>query len=109
MKIEAMKNTQTEETLEMENLGKRTGTTDASITNRTQMEERISGIEDTIEEIDTTVNENVRAKKFLTQNIQGIWNTMKRINLNYSQQNNKKKLSQHKDMPINILACFLNF
>jgi hypothetical protein len=91
MKIEAMKNTQTEETLEMENLGKRTGTTDANITNRTQMEERISGIEDTIEEIDTTVNENVRAKKFLTQNIQGIWNTMKRINLNYSQQNNKKK------------------
>ena len=42
MEIEAIKKTQTEEILEMENLGKRTGTTDASITNRIQeMEERI--------------------------------------------------------------------
>ena len=39
----------------MENLGKRSGGTDASITNRIQeIEERISGIEDTIEDIDTT-------------------------------------------------------
>ena len=53
MEIEAIKKTQVEATLEMENLGKRTGTTDASITNRIQeMEERISGIED----IDTSVN-----------------------------------------------------
>ena len=38
----------------MENLGKRTGTTDISITNRIQeTEERISGAEDTIENIDT--------------------------------------------------------
>ena len=42
-------------TLEMENLGKQTGITDASITNRIQeIEERISGVEDTIEEIETT-------------------------------------------------------
>ena len=35
----------------MENLGKRIGTTDANITNRVQkVEERIPGIEDTIEE-----------------------------------------------------------
>ena len=35
----------------MENLGKRSGVTDANITNRIQeIEERISGIEDTIEE-----------------------------------------------------------
>ena len=35
----------------MENLGKRTGTTDASFTNRIQeMEERFSGIEDMTEE-----------------------------------------------------------
>lgn len=40
----------------MENLGKQTGTTDVNIINTTQeMEERISGIEDTIEEIDTSV------------------------------------------------------
>ena len=52
MKIEAIKKTQTKEILEMENLGKRTGPTDANITNRIQkMKERISGIEDTREEI----------------------------------------------------------
>jgi hypothetical protein len=31
------------------------------------MEERISGIEDTIAETNTSVKENVKAKKFLTQ------------------------------------------
>jgi hypothetical protein len=59
---------------------KRTGTTDASITNRIQkMEERISGIENTTEEIDTSIKENVKSKKKkkVTQNIQEIWNTMK--------------------------------
>ena len=54
----------------MENLGKRTGTTDASIINRIQeMEERISGVK------------GVKSKKFLTQYIQEIWDTMKRSNL----------------------------
>ena len=57
----------------MENLGKRTGTTDASTNNRIQgMEERISGTEDAIEEIDTSVKESVKSKRFLTQNIQEI-------------------------------------
>jgi hypothetical protein len=45
------------------------------------MEERISGIEDTTEDIDTTVKENTKFRKFLTQNIQEIWDTMKRTNL----------------------------
>jgi hypothetical protein len=45
------------------------------------MEESISGMEDTKEEIDTSVKVNVKAKKFPTQNSQGIWNTMKRSNL----------------------------
>ena len=50
--IEAIKKTQTESILEMENPREKTETTDASITNRIQeKEERISGIEDTIEEI----------------------------------------------------------
>ena len=55
-------------------LGKRTGTTDTSIIDRIQKmeEERISGIEETIEEIDTPVKENAKYKKFLTQNIQEI-------------------------------------
>jgi hypothetical protein len=76
IEIEAMKKSQTEEILKMENLRKRTGTTDASTTNRIQeMEERISGVED------TSVNQIVTSKKFLTQNIQKIWDTMKRPTL----------------------------
>ena len=56
MEVETIKKTQMEANLEMENLEKRSGNTDASITNRIQeIEERISGVEDTIEEIDTTV------------------------------------------------------
>ena len=48
----------------MENLGKRPGVIDTSITNRIQeIEERISGAEDTIENIDTTVKENAKCKK----------------------------------------------
>ena len=71
-----------EATLEIKYLGKRTGTTDTSIINRIQeMEERISGIENTREEIDTPVKENAKYNKFLTQNIQEIWDKMKRINL----------------------------
>ena len=66
----------------MENLGKRGGATDASITNRIQeIEERISGAEDIIENIDTTVKENAKSKKLLTQNIQEIQDTMRRPNL----------------------------
>jgi transcription elongation factor len=53
------KKTQIMANLEMENLGKRSGITDISITNRIQVtEERISGIKDMVEEIDTTVKEN---------------------------------------------------
>ena len=68
--MEVMKKTQTERWLDMENLGKRTGTTETSITNRIQeIEERISGIEDTIEEIDSLIKENIKSNKFLSQNI----------------------------------------
>jgi uncharacterized coiled-coil protein SlyX len=70
--IETMKKSQREATLELENQGKKSGVIDASITNRIQeIEERISGAEDTIENIDTTVKENAKAKskKLLTQNI----------------------------------------
>ena len=50
MEIEPIKKTQTEEILEMENLGKRTETIDVSTANRIQeIEERILGVEDTIE------------------------------------------------------------
>ena len=45
------------------------------------MEERISGTEDSIENMDTTINENAKCKKILTKNIQEIQNTMRRPNL----------------------------
>ena len=45
------------------------------------MEERISGIEDTIEEIDTLIKERAKFKRFLTKIIQEIWDTMKTTNL----------------------------
>ena len=55
MEIETVKKSQRETTLEMENLGKISGVIDASITNRIQViEERISGAEDTSENIDRT-------------------------------------------------------
>ena len=70
MEIETIKKSQREITLELENLGKRSGVIDTSITNRIQkIEERISGAEDTIEIIDTTVKGNAKSKKLLTQNI----------------------------------------
>ena len=45
------------------------------------MEERISGAEDSIENMGITNKENAKCKKILTQNIQEIQNTMRRPNL----------------------------
>lgn len=56
MEVEAIKKTQTDGILEMKNLGKRTGTTDASITNIIQeMEKIILEVEYMTEEIDVSV------------------------------------------------------
>ena len=58
MEVETIKKSQRETTLETENLGKRSGDKDASIINRIQeTEERITGAEDTIENIDTTIRQ----------------------------------------------------
>jgi chromosome segregation ATPase len=58
MEVETIKKSQRETTLEIENLGK-SGAINVSITNRIQeIEERISGAEDTIENIDTIIKEN---------------------------------------------------
>jgi predicted nucleic acid-binding Zn-ribbon protein len=82
MEIETIKTSQSETTLEMENLEKRSGVIDASITNKIQeIEERISGADDTIENIDTAVKENANCKKLFTQNIQEIQDTRRRPNL----------------------------
>ena len=55
------------------------------------MEERISGAEDNIESIDTTVRENVKIKKLLNQNIQEIQDTMRRPNLKIISVEDRKK------------------
>ena len=45
------------------------------------MEERISGAEDSIENIDKTVREDAKTKNLLTQSVQEIQDTMRRPNL----------------------------
>jgi predicted nucleic acid-binding Zn-ribbon protein len=58
-KVDTIKKTQSEATLEIETLGKKSGTIDASISNRIQeIEERLSGAEDSIENICTLMKEN---------------------------------------------------
>jgi hypothetical protein len=45
------------------------------------MEDRLSGTEDKVEGVDNSVKENVKSKNIQAQNIQDIWNTLKRPNL----------------------------
>ena len=80
MEGETIKESQRERTLEIEILGKKPGT--ENFNNRTQeMEERISGVADSIENMDTTIKENVKCKKILIQSIHEIQHTMRRPNL----------------------------
>jgi hypothetical protein len=46
-----------------------------------EIQGRISGAEDFIENMGTTIKENAKYKKILTQNIQEIQDTMRRPNL----------------------------
>ena len=62
--VDTIKKTQSEATLEIETLGKKSGTIDASISYRIQeMEERISGAEDSIENIGTTIKKKCKMQK----------------------------------------------
>ena len=82
MEVETIKKSQRETTLEIEILGKKSGMIDGRISKRIkEMEERISGAEDSIENMDTTIKENAKYKKTLTQNIQEIQDTTRRPNL----------------------------
>jgi hypothetical protein len=77
--VDKIKTTQSKVTMETKTLGKKSGIIDASISNRIQeIEERISGAEDSKENIDTTIKENVKCKKNLLQNIQEMQYTMRR-------------------------------
>jgi predicted nucleic acid-binding Zn-ribbon protein len=61
--IDTIKKTQSEAMLEIETIGKKSGTIDASFSNRIQeMEERISEADDSIENICTTIKENTKHK-----------------------------------------------
>lgn len=52
----------------MKNIGTETRASKESLSNRIQeMEERLSGLQDTIEEMDTFVKENVKSKTYLAQ------------------------------------------
>jgi hypothetical protein len=102
MEVETIKKTQSEATLEIETLGKKSGTINWSISNRIQeMEERISGTEDSIENTDTTIKESAKCKTILTQNIQEIQDKMRRTNLRIIgvDENEDFKLEE----PVNIL------
>ena len=77
MEVETIKKSQSESSLEIENFGKNS----ASTTEIQEIKERISGAEDTIGNIDSTVKENAKCIKLVTQNIQEIQNTMRRPNL----------------------------
>jgi len=73
MEVEEIKKGHRKTTLDVENQRKRKGAVDTSITNRIQeIEERISGAEDSIDIIDTMVKDNVKWKKLLVQNKQKI-------------------------------------
>jgi chromosome segregation ATPase len=62
--VDTIKKTHSEAMLEIETLGKKSGTIDVSINNRIQeMEERISGAKDSIENIGPTIKENGKCKK----------------------------------------------
>ena len=64
--VDTIKKIQSEAMLEIETLG----SIYANISNRKQeMQERPSGTEDSIENIGTTIKENGKCKKILTQNI----------------------------------------
>ena len=82
MKVETIKKSQRETTLKIEDLEKKSGAKDARITIRIQkIEERISGAEDTIETIGTTIKENAKFKKIVTENNQEIQEKVGRPNL----------------------------
>ena len=99
--VETIKKTQSDASLEIENLGKNSGVIDACINNRIQeIEERISDDEDTIENIDSTVKENAKCKKIATQYIKEIQDTMRRPNLRIMGIEKCKDL--HLEEPVNI-------
>ena len=124
MEIETIKKTQSERILEIEILGKKSGTLDASIRNRIQeMEGRDPGAEDSIENMDTAIKENAKCKMILTQNMQEIQDSKRRPNLqiigidengefqlkapvNFFNKIIEENFPNQKEMPMNIQGTY---
>jgi hypothetical protein len=103
MELEIIKKSQREKTLEIKKkkLGKKSGAIYVSITNRIQeIEVRISGTGDTIENTDNSIKENVKCKKILTQNIQEIPDIMRGPNLRIIRIDEKEDFQINE--PVNI-------
>jgi hypothetical protein len=82
LEVEPIKKSQRETTQEIEILWEKSGTIDASIRNRIQeIEERISSAEESIGNMDTTIEENAKWKKILPHNIHQIPDKTRRPNL----------------------------
>jgi hypothetical protein len=80
--VGTIKKAQSEATLKIETLGKKYGKIDVSISNRIQeMEDKLSGAEDSIENMGTIIKGNAKCKKILIQNIKEIQDTIRRPNL----------------------------
>jgi len=72
LEIKSIKKTQTEENLEVKILGTQTGPKEANSTNRTQeMGKRMSGIEDTTEEMNTLAKNMVHLHNGILFNYKG--------------------------------------
>jgi hypothetical protein len=69
------------------------------------MEERISGAEESIENIDTKIKENAKCQKILTQNIQEIQDKMRRTNLRLIGIDEKDYFQLHG--PVNIFNIII--
>ena len=64
MEVETIKKSQRETTLNAEIIGRKSGSIDASVSNGIkEMKERITGTEDSIENIATTIKENCKMQK----------------------------------------------
>jgi hypothetical protein len=66
------------------------------------MEERISGAEDYIKNMGTTIKENAKCKNLLTQNIQEFQDTMRRANLQI------RGVDENEDLQLNGPANIFN-
>ena len=101
VEVETIKKSQSETSLEVENIGKNSGVVDVSINNRIQeIEERTSGAQDSIENIDSKVKEDAKCIKLVTQNIQELQSTMRRPNLRFISIYESEDL--HLKGPVNI-------